>query len=239
MAQRYFRNQEPISQLLELSRLDVNGERHPRRIVGVVGNVRDRVNEEAQPAVYVPYAQMSFFSMQLLVHGRGSPAAVGQSVANVLRTVDPDQPVRQVHDFESFLPDALADWRIAITLLGALAGLAVGLTGLGVFAVISYTVREKTREIGIRMAVGATPHSVRNLVLGQTAWLAAAGVAIGTGIAAACTRSLGSLIYGVRPTDPATFLLAGVTLAVAALLASYAPAKRAMSIDPILALRDE
>jgi ABC-type antimicrobial peptide transport system permease subunit len=105
--------------------------------------------------------------------------------------------------------------------------------------VISYTVREKTREIGIRMAVGATPLSIRNLVLGQTAWLAAVGIAIGAGIAAACTRLLGGLIYGVRPTDPASFVLAAVSLGVATLLASYAPAKRAMNIDPILALRDE
>ncbi|HST79058.1 MAG TPA: FtsX-like permease family protein, partial [Verrucomicrobiae bacterium] len=118
-------------------------------------------------------------------------------------------------------------------------GIAILLTAIGVFAVIGYMVRERTREIGIRMAVGATPQRVRNMVLRQTGWLAVIGAIVGLGIAAVCTRFLGSLIYGVRARDPLTFILVPAILGVIALLASYVPARRAMSVDPMLALRDE
>jgi ABC-type antimicrobial peptide transport system permease subunit len=116
---------------------------------------------------------------------------------------------------------------------------AVLLTALGVFAVIGYTVRERTREIGIRMAVGATPQNVRNMVLRQSAWLAAGGAAAGILAAAGCTRFLGSLIYGVRAVDPLTFMLVSAILTAIALTASYLPARRAMRVDPMCALRDE
>ena len=189
--------------------------------------------------IYVPYAQMPFFTMELLVHTRDSAEAVRKSVSGVLASVDPDQPIRSVHLFDSFLPDALGAWTTAITLLGGLAILAVLLTALGVFAVIGYTVRERTREIGIRMAVGATPHHVRNMVLRQSAWLAASGAAIGILAAAGCTRFLGSLIYGVHAVDPITFMLVAAILTAIALTASYVPARRAMRVDPMWALRDE
>jgi ABC-type antimicrobial peptide transport system permease subunit len=157
----------------------------------------------------------------------------------VLAGVDPDQPIRSIENFNDYLPAALGDWTSALTLLGGLAVLAVLLTGLGVFAVIGYTVRERTREIGIRMAVGATPRNVRNMVLRQSAWLATAGALIGTILAAICTRFLGSLIYGVRAVDPLTFIVVAAILAAIALTASYWPARRAMRVDPISALRDE
>jgi ABC-type antimicrobial peptide transport system permease subunit len=177
--------------------------------------------------------------MQLLVHTHDSAAAVRKSVSGVLQSVDPDQPIRQVKAFADLVPGALADWRVAITLLGGLAGIAVLLTTLGVFAVISYMVREKTREIGIRMAIGATRRNVFNLVLRQTTWLAIIGVIVGIAISAACTRLLGSLIYGVSFTDPLTFLIVTALLATLALLASYVPARRATRIDPVHTLRAE
>jgi ABC-type antimicrobial peptide transport system permease subunit len=211
----------------------------PRRIVGVVADVRGRINEDPPPAVYVPYAQMAFFNMGLLVHTRDSVAAVRKSVAAVLQTIDPDQPIASVHTFSDALPGALADWTVAITLLGGLAALAVLLTTLGLFAVIAYMVREKTREIGIRMAIGATQASVRNLVLKQTAWLAVIGAGVGIFLSIISSRFLGSLIYGVRRTDPLTFAVVIGLLAALALAASYIPARRAMRVDPILALRDE
>src|SRR5262249_32669861 len=150
-----------------------------------------------------------------------SVASVRKSVAGVLRTIDPDQPLLSVEDYSSFLPNALADWRTAIALLGGLAALAVLLTTLGGFAVVSYAVRQRTREIGIRMAIGATRGNVRNLILRQTAWLAAAGAAFGIAIAAFSTRLLGRLIYEVRPTDPLTFIFAAVILGAISLAASY------------------
>jgi putative ABC transport system permease protein len=239
MAKKYWPGQDPLGQLVILQRLDVKGERRPRRIVGVVADTRDRINEEPQPMLYLPYSQESFFNMQLLVHTRQSVAEVRKSVAAVLASVDPDEPIRSIHNFENFLPGALQDWTLAISLLGALATVAILLTAIGVFAVIGYMVRERTREIGIRMAVGATPQRVRNMVLGQMAWLVLIGAIFGIVISAGCTRFLGSLIYGVRATDPLTFILVPVILGMIALLASYVPARRAMRIDPMLALRDE
>jgi putative ABC transport system permease protein len=239
MAQKYWPNQDPLGQLIVLTRGDVNGENKPRRVVGVAADTLDIINQEPQPQVYVPYAQISFFNMQLLVHTHDSAAAVRKSVSGVLQSVDPDQPIRQVKAFADLVPGALADWRVAITLLGGLAGIAVLLTTLGVFAVISYMVREKTREIGIRMAIGATRRNVFNLVLRQTTWLAIIGVIVGIAISAACTRLLGSLIYGVSFTDPLTFLIVTALLATLALLASYVPARRATRIDPVHTLRAE
>jgi putative ABC transport system permease protein len=144
-----------------------------------------------------------------------------------------------VHIFSNALPDALGDWTVAITLLGGLAALAVLLTTLGLFAVIAYMVKEKTREIGIRMAIGATHASVRNLVLKQAARLAVIGAGIGIFLSIISSRFLGSLIYGVHRTDPLTFAVVIALLAALALAASYIPARRAMRVDPMLALRDE
>jgi putative ABC transport system permease protein len=239
MAQKYWPDKDPLGQLIVLTRGDVNGEKKPRRIVGVVADVRGRINEDPPPAVYVPYSQMAFFNMELLVHTRDSVAAVRKSVTAVLQTIDPDQPIRSVHMFSNALPGALGDWTVAITLLGGLAALAVLLTTLGLFAVIAYMVKEKTREIGIRMAIGATQASVRNLVLKQIARLAVVGAAIGIFLSITSSRFLGSLIYGVQRTDPLTFAVVIGLLAALALAASYIPARRAMRVDPILALRDE
>jgi putative ABC transport system permease protein len=239
MAERYWPGKDPLGRLIVLTRNDVNGEKKPRRIVGVVADVRGRINEDPPPAVYVPYAQMAFFNMELLVHTRDDVNAVRKSVAAVLQTIDPDQPIRSVHSFSDALPGALGDWTVAITLLGGLAVLAVLLTTLGLFAVIAYMVKEKTREIGIRMAIGATQASVRNLVLKQTARLAVIGAAIGIFLSITSSRFLGSLIYGVRRTDPLTFAVVICLLAVLALAASYIPARRAMRVDPRLALRDD
>jgi len=239
MAEKYWPNQDPMGRLIVLTRNDVNGEKKSRRIVGVVADVRGRINENPPPAVYVPYAQMAFFNMELLVHTRDSVPAVRKSVAAVLQTIDPDQPIRSVHIFSNALPDALGDWTVAITLLGGLAALAVLLTTLGLFAVIAYMVKEKTREIGIRMAIGATKASVRNLVLKQTARLAVMGAGVGIFFSIISSRFLGSLIYGVHRTDPLTFAVVIALLAALALAASYIPARRAMHVDPMLALRDE
>jgi putative ABC transport system permease protein len=239
MAEKFWPEKDPLGQLIVLTRGDVNGEKKPRRIVGVVADVRGRINEDSPPAVYVPYSQMAFFNMELLVHTRDSVAAVRKSVTAVLQTIDPDQPIRSVHMFSNALPGALGDWTVAITLLGGLAALAVLLTTLGLFAVIAYMVKEKTREIGIRMAIGATQASVRNLVLKQTARLAVIGAAIGIFLSIISSRFLGSLIYGVHRTDPLTFAVVIGLLAALALAASYIPARRAMRVDPILALRDE
>lgn len=239
MAQKYWPNQDPLGQLIVLTRNDVNGEKKPRRVVGIAANTRDVINQEPQPQVYVPYAQVSFFNMELLVHTRASVAEVRQAVSGVLQSVDPDQPIRQVRAYSDLVPGALADWHAAILLLGGLAGIAILLTVLGVFTVIAYMVRERSREIGIRMAIGADRRNIRNLVLLQTLWLAIFGVLVGSAISAFCTRLLGSLVYGVSFADPLTFMTVITLIASLALLAGYIPARRAMQVDPMQTLRAE
>jgi putative ABC transport system permease protein len=239
LAQKYWPNEDPLGKLLVLTRGDVHGEKKPRRVVGVASDVRNNINEEPQPTIYVAYAQVSFFNMQLLVHTRDSAATVRKSVSAVLQSVDPDQPIHDVSVFDDALPDALSDWRVAITLLGGLAAVAALLTTLGVFTVISYMVRERTREIGIRIAVGATPGKIRDLVLWQTSRLALLGAVVGLALSTVCTRLLGSLVYGVSFADPLTFLIVTTLIAALALLASYIPARRAMQVDPMQTLRSE
>ena len=239
MARRYWSGQQPIGKLLVLTRSDVNGAQQPRRIVGIVGDVRDRINAEPEPVIYVPYAQLSFFSLTMVVRSQHSLATVAKSVAAVLQTVDPDQPIRGIGELDGTLPESLAPWTVALTLMGGLAGLAVLLTAMGIFAVISYLVREKNREIGIRIALGASPGNVRNMVLRQTARLAATGLVIGLLLSDMCTRLLGTLIYGVKPNDPLTFAAVALLLGCLALLASYLPARRATQVDPMVTLRSE
>ena len=239
MAQQYWPGEDPLGHLLMLARNDVNGHQKPWRIVGIAGDVRRSINEDPQPAVYVPYAQMSFFNMELLLHTHESPAAVRKSVMALLQAIDPDQPIRSIHALSTSVTGAFEDWRLAITLLGLLAGIAVFLTTIGVFAVMACMVREKTREIGIRMAIGATQGAIRNFVLRQTAVLVLLGCICGLAASALCTRYLGSLVYGIRTTDPLTLVLVSFAISAIALLASYIPARRAMRVDPMIALRNE
>jgi putative ABC transport system permease protein len=239
MARQYWPGQDPVGHLLTMTRNDVNGEHKPWRIIGVAGDVRNHINEEPEPAVYVPFAQESFFTMELVLHTRDSAAGVHRSVAALLQSIDPDQPIREVKVVANFLSEDLIDWRQSTTLLGVLAAAATLLTAIGVFAVMAYMVRKKTREIGIRMALGASRAGVRNLILRQTAVMAVSGCFVGLAISIACTRYLGSLIYGIRPTDPGTLVVASVVISAIALLASYIPAMRAMRVDPMIALRDE
>lgn len=239
MAQRYWPGQDPIGHQITITRNDVNGEHKPWRIAGVVGDVRNYINEDPEPAMYAPFAQMSFFNMELVLHTRDTAAGARKSVAALLQSIDPDQPIREVKVVANFMADDLIDWRQSAILLGVLAATAVLLTAIGVFAVMAYMVREKRRDIGIRMALGASQAGVRNLVLRQTAILALAGCLVGLAISVACTRYLGSMIYGIRATDPATLFVVSFIISAMALLASYIPARQAMRVDPMVALRDE
>lgn|SRR5947209_15691846 len=239
MAHRYWPGEQPVGKSLIIMRRDVNGAQKPRRVIGVVADVRDRINEEPEPTLYVPYTQVAFPSLTLVVHTHDSVAAVSKSVAAVVQTVDPDQPLRGVGPRDGALAESLEPWNAALILLGGLAALAVLLTAMGIFAVISYLVREKTREIGIRIAIGASPENVRNLVLLQTARLAGVGVILGLLLSEVCTRLLGQLIYGVQPNDLLTFAIVAVSLGGLAVLASYVPARHATRVDPMIALRCE
>jgi putative ABC transport system permease protein len=236
MARQFFPNEDPIGKRLVIAIRD-NG---PREIVGVVGNVRQNtLAEPAGPHMYVPYYQSPLGYATLLVRASGDPLKLASAVKNEVLAVDRDQPVYAVRTMERIIDDSVAERRFQMLLLGLFAVVALALAGVGVYGVISYAVTERAREIGIRVALGAQRRDILRLVIGQGIKLTSIGVAVGLLTSFALTRLMENLLYDVTATDPATFLLIPLLLAGVALLACYVPARRAMKVDPLAALRCE
>jgi len=160
-------------------------------------------------------------------------------VRQTIRAIDADTPIVSVSTMDEILDRETFQRRVQMVLLAVFAGLAVLLASLGIYGILAYFVGRRTQEIGIRVALGAVPSDVVRAILGQGLYLSAAGVAMGIVVALGVTRVLSRLLFGVTPTDPATFVSVSVLLLAVALAASYVPARRAMKIDPVLALREE
>lgn len=211
----------------------------PSRIIGVAGDVRATIEDDPPPSMYVSYKQMSFPSMQIVLLSRDTSNSALARVRQAVQSVDPEQPVEYVDSMESIVRGTLDPWRFALSLLGGLAGLATILTSVGLFAVVSYLVRERTKELGIRMAIGATRTDVMKLVLSQSLKLALIGSGIGFALTFLVARLMTSMVYAIHPKDPATFLAVAVFVAGISILAAYIPARRAARIEPLAALREE
>ena len=238
LARRFFPGQEPLGK--RLNRGDVSREADWLTIVGVVAEVRhSALGAEPRPQLYVPNRQLPWASMSLVVRAAGDPLSAVPAIRRAVWEVNPNQPVTEVKLMRDYLTASVAPRRFQMLLLSVFAGVALALAAVGIYGVISYSVSRRTREIGVRLALGATPVDIVRLVLRQGAVLMLAGLALGMAAGAAATRLLSSLLYGVSATDPLTF--AGVTLllAVVALAACYLPARRATKIDPLAALRQE
>jgi putative ABC transport system permease protein len=205
-------------------------------IIGVVGNVH-QFGLDAEPTLDVYFS--GGWTPYLLIRTDADPSGLAIAATEVVHKFDPNLPVTEVLTMDELLSDSVAPRRFAAVLIGTFAGLALLLAAVGIYGVTSYTVNQRTQEIGIRMALGAQPRDVRGLILGRTMRLAVCGVALGLAGALALTRYLGSLLYEVRAFDPATFVVVSLVLASAALAACYVPARRAMRVDPIVALRYE
>ena len=210
----------------------------PRRIVGVVRDEKmGPLDAEPRPAVYMPYAQGPNNGMSLVVRG----TVTGNDIVKVVRAFDPAIPVSEVETMDERM--ARAPWmfvrRFPAMLVGAFASLALFLTAIGIYGVLSYTVRQRTHEIGIRRAVGAGQSDILRLVIGRAALLVGAGVGLGLAGALAGGRLLSSMLFGVSPWDPATFSVVGAGLILIGLLASWPPARAAMRVDPMEALRSQ
>ena len=210
------------------------------QIVGIVGAVKDRnLMQDPQPVIYHPALQAPRPFMHLAVRTAGDPLALVSAIQQRVHDLDRNLPVYKIATMEQNLSDSLMRRRFSMLLLAALAGFALCLAAVGVYGVISYSVSQRTREIGIRMALGAQPGSVHKLIVRQGLRPVLAGLAAGLLVSLAAMRALASLLYGVTATDPPTFLAAaGVLLAVSA-LASAIPARRAARVDPMAALRHE
>jgi len=210
-----------------------------RRVVGVVGDVRAVIDDEPPATMYVSYKQMSFPSMQVVLLDRSGPGSAIATIQQAVQRVDPDQPVEDVDAMESNVRDALEPWRFALELLGGLAGLATGLTAVGLFAVVSYLVRERMKELGLRMALGAPRSEIMKMVLRHSLKLALLGTAIGLALAFAIMRVMTNMVYAIHPNDPATFLAVALSVPAISILAALIPALRAIRIEPLTALREE
>ncbi len=177
--------------------------------------------------------------MSLVVRTDGDPMSVAAAVRGQIRAVDRDLPVGAMRTMESVVSESVGRARFETVLLGTFGAVALALAMVGVYGLTSYAVEQRTREIGIRTALGASEHDVLRLVLGRSFALTALGIAVGLAGAGALTRVLSTLLFEIRPTDPATFGSVALLLAAAAMLASYLPARRALRADPLVVLKAE
>jgi len=238
LARRYFPNQDPLGRHL-LFGFPLNGSAS-REIVGVVGDVHDvSLGKKPEPMMYVPFAQAPIYGCEVVVRSPLSAAAVAAAIRTETHNIDKNLPVTDVTTLPGALSASVAEPRFRTLILGLFSAIALALAAVGIFGVISYSVSRRTREIGIRIALGATPASVRILVIGESAKLVFSGLATGIPLALVLTRFLSTLLFDVRPADPLTFIGVAVLLTLVALAASYIPARRALRVDPIVALRNE
>ena len=237
-ARQYFPNREPLGEQIQLGGRDDT--RPWITIVGVVGDVRQNGPGTAPgTAAYIVQGQDLSFAYSLVIRTRIDALNVENTVRGVMRSVDPTLPIYQVELMDGYVRFALAPRSFTLRLLGIFGCLALVLAAVGVYGVISHGVTQRTREIGIRMALGASRRDVLARVLWQGTTLAILGVVTGMAVSLGLTRLLSSLFFDLHPADQADTLAVGVLLAAVAVAASYLPARRASRIDPMAAIRDE
>jgi predicted permease len=219
-----------------------------REVVGVVGDVKNDGLDQTRPAaaLYVPFdeytggsGKFGSFPMTLVVRSSSNPSSMVSAVSNAVREIDSTVPLRDVLTMDDVVANSLSQQRLTLYLLGAFALLALVLAGIGIYSVLSYSVRRRVQEIGIRLALGATLRDVLRMIVLEGMRPTLLGLALGVAGALALARVMSSLIYGVSPTDVLTFLCVSAVLAAVALLASIIPARRAAKVDPMVALRYE
>jgi putative ABC transport system permease protein len=243
MARRFWPNEDPLGKRLTIGtpqETELYGRAPSREIVGIVGDLKhQRLADASAPEMYVPYQQLPGLAMSLAVRGRGDAAKLTGAVREAVRAVDRDQPISRVALMAERLARAVATERLNALLLTAFAAVALLLAGVGIYGVMAYTVTQGTREIGIRLALGAQARDVLRLIVGQGLLLTGIGLGLGLVTSFALTRLLERLLFGITATDPLVFSAATLLLSLIALLACYIPARRATKVDPLVALKYE
>ncbi|HKG90380.1 MAG TPA: ABC transporter permease [Gemmatimonadaceae bacterium] len=236
-ARRHFPNDDPVGQRVTLR---YAGNTASSEIVGVVGDVRQVGLDQAQrPEVYVAHAQSGFGSMTLVVRTSADPAALLGAVKAQVYAADPQQPIWTSATLDQLVDRSLAGRRFSVVLIGAFSALALLLAAVGIYGLVSFTTAQRTRELGLRMALGARASDILAATMKDALALTGIGVAAGLAGAWSLTRVLGGMLYGIAPTDPATFVALAALVACIAALASYLPARRATRLDPVAALRND
>lgn len=238
LAKRFFPDQDPLGKRVRVGDT-------PSEIVGVVADVRNKSfmsefnNDRLRPALYVPHAQHPYGQMALVLRSTGDPASLTTAVRKEVQAIEKDQPVFNVRTMSQVRSESMVPQRLSAFMFACFALIALLLTAIGIYAVIAYSVVQRTREIGIRMALGAQSRDVLKLVVRNGMRLALIGVALGLAGALALSRLMTSLLFGITPTDALTFTAVSTGLIAVALLACYIPARRATKVDPLVALRYE
>jgi putative ABC transport system permease protein len=236
---KYYRDQNPIGK-----RLGFDLKAKSPQYITIVGVVRHTMHEglDAKPRIqlYLPYSQTPNLPfMSVAVRTTGDPLLMARPIRDAIHNVDKDMPLSNVKSMDDLLESSLGQRRLSMILLGAFSAIALLLASIGIYGVLSYSVTQRSRELGIRMALGAARTRVLRLVIGQGMALAGVGIVIGLMGAFALTRLLASQLYSVTPTDPVTFAGVSLLLIAIALVATLVPALRATRVDPVVALREE
>jgi putative ABC transport system permease protein len=233
LAREVFPNEEPLGK-----RLVMMMGNDPWEIVGIAGDIRHRsLGAEPFPAMYMPTYENG--GTNVVIRTQGDPTALAGAVRKEVQAIDKDQPVAAVKTMAEWLDTAVSTERYRTTLLALFALVALVLASTGIYGVMSYSVTQRTHEIGVRMALGARQLDVLRLVVGQGMTLVLIGISLGLVAAIALTRVMSSLLFGVGSKDPLTFVAVGTLLALVALVACLIPARRATQVDPLVALRYE
>jgi putative ABC transport system permease protein len=234
MAAKYWPGEDPIGKRMQLRYNDSP----PREIIGIAADVKQKtLTDKAEPQMYAPFVQAPWPFLTAVARTTAAPVVAAGSMRQALARLDPEQAAGEIRTFDEFLARSIATPRFTAILLGTFAGLALLLAGFGLYGVMAYSVAQRSREIGIRMALGARAADVRSLVVNQAVRLGSVGLVIGIAGALTVTRVLNSLLFGVTASDPLTFAAVSTTLVVVLVLAAYLPARRATRVDPIVALR--
>jgi len=242
MAHTFFPNENPLGKRLQLGALPEQ-EVPTMEIVGVVGDVHFGLGTDPQAEMYLPYRQadllLPVFQLSVILRSAGDPALQTSALRSALAEIDPNQPLVKVRTMEENMATTVAQPRFRTWLIGILAMLALVLAAVGVYGVMSYTVTQRTSEIGVRVALGAQPKDVFRIIVGEGLRLALFGVGVGLVAALVLTRLLQSFLFGISAYDPLTFIAVSLLLTLVAVAASYFPARRATRVDPMIALRYE
>jgi putative ABC transport system permease protein len=239
LAKQYFSDVDPIGR-----RLKNGGPERPNNawntVVGVVGDINySGLDAAAEPVVYYPFRQATNNNQYVVIRTSMNPRSLEPAVKAVVADLDKDLPIVNVRTMDELMTEAVAPPRFRTILVSMFALVGLLLAAIGIYGVMAYAVTERTHELGVRIALGADRGDVLRIVLGEAAWLAACGVGLGVAGALGATRLIQTLLFGVTPTDALTFAAIAILLAATALVASYIPARRAMRVDPMVALRYE
>jgi predicted permease len=240
-ARQYFPNEDPIGKTITLGwRRGPGTPRAGGEVVGILGDIKDAgLDEPNPPQIYLPYRQWPIGSMSVLLETSVPPLSLADAVRTEVYSVDGNLPVSNLSTVGAIVAKSISQQRFYMVLLTIFAGVALVLAAIGIFGVLSYAVSQRTREIGIRMALGAQGSTVVRLIVRQAMTLVACGVAAGLALGLVLSQTMAKMLFAITPTDPATYAVVAVTLAAVALLASYLPARRATRVDPVVALRAE